>query len=83
MDSPYRVRGLMLGNHTGMGGVLQRMLRHFDQLWHRGVFLENYKKHAMFREGMEEFVSSREVVEGVVRGYKGVEETMGGALVGQ
>eukprot|EP00760_Papus_ankaliazontas_P011660 PhM_4_TR14933/c0_g1_i1/m.10792/K10389/TUBG; tubulin gamma len=70
VETKHRVSGLVIANHTSMAGLFQRTLKHFDQLWGRGVFLDNYKKHNPFKESLDEFKDSREVVDGVIKEYR-------------
>ena len=49
--------------------MFQTTLKQFDALYKRSAFLDNYKKEAMFADGMEEFEESREVVQRLVDEY--------------
>ena len=51
--------------------MFQTTLKQFDALYKRSAFLDNYKKEAMFSDGMEEFEESREVVQRLVDEYVG------------
>jgi tubulin gamma len=73
VETKHRVSGLMIANHTSIGNLFHRTLKHFDALWNKGVFLDNYKKHGKFAESLDEFRSARETVESLVKEYKACE----------
>jgi|TARA_B110000208_G_C11686917_1_gene400864 hypothetical protein len=60
----------MIANHTSIGNIFALTLQQFDKLFRKGAFLENYKKEAMFSDGLDEFEESREVVQRLVDEYK-------------
>ena len=77
-QSPYaeqrhRVSGLLIANHTSTAGVFAKLCSQFDQLWKRGGFLDQYKRHVTFADDLEEFVQSREAVAGLLEAYKEAE----------
>ena len=45
----------------------------YDKIRKRNAFLEQYRKEPMFIDGLEEFDSSREVVENLIQEYKAAE----------
>lgn len=76
--SPYvksnnRVTGLMMANHTCVNKLFGRMLDDFDRLFNRQAFLQQYRQENIFRDGLDEFVSSREVVESLADEYRACE----------
>ena len=74
IDTRHRVSGLVLANHTSIGGLFARTARNFDKLYSKGAYVEQYKQYGPFRDGgMEEFANSREVIEGLVNEYKACE----------
>ncbi len=50
VETPHRVSGLMLGNHTSMGVLLRKILNQFDRLAKRNAFYEQYRKFPMFED---------------------------------
>ncbi|KAI9029941.1 tubulin gamma chain [Phycomyces nitens] len=73
VQTPHRVSGLMLANHTGITSLLQRTCDQFDRLMRRNAFLESYRKDAIFSDDLDEFSDSREVVRDLVDEYKACE----------
>jgi tubulin gamma len=59
VQSSHRVSGLMLANHTSIATLFKRMCDQYDRLRKRNAFLEQYKRQAMFMDGLEEFDDSR------------------------
>ena len=53
--------------------MLKRTVDQYDKLRKRNAFLDQYKKEAMFSDGLEEFDSSREVVMELIREYEACE----------
>jgi len=51
--------------------LLQSCVKRFDKLFKVGAFVENYRNFGtMFKENLEEFVDSREVVNSLIDEYK-------------
>lgn len=73
VDSPTRLSGLMLANHTSVSSLFQRTLDQYDRLRNRQAFINEYRKQPMFEDSLDEFDSAREVVRNVVSEYKGLE----------
>jgi tubulin gamma len=73
VDSRHRVSGLCMANHTSIASLFQRTLKQYDKIFNAGAFLDNYKKYAHFKENLDEFRDSRDVVDGLVREYKACE----------
>lgn len=70
LDSPHKVSGLMLANHTSIGSLFKRAVDQFDQLRKHKAFLDNYRKEPMFADNFDEFDNAREVVMDVINEYK-------------
>lgn len=74
--SPYvryqhRVSGLLLANHTSMHFLLGKMLKQYDRMRKVGAYIENYRNYgSVFRDNLDEFDDSREVVRQVVDEYQ-------------
>ena len=63
----------MLANHTDIHTLFGRVILNYDKLRKKGAFLDMYRKEPMFRDDLEEFESSREVVQSLVDEYKAAE----------
>jgi tubulin gamma len=77
--SPYvetanKVSGLMLANHTSIYTLFERVIKQYDKLRKRNAFLDNYKKEAIFRDNLDEFDDSKEIVEQLIEEYKAAEK---------
>lgn len=75
VETSHRVSGLMLANHTGIHSLFGRTLQQYDRLRKRNAFLDNYKREDMFKDGLEEFDESREVVSDLVSEYKAAQRS--------
>lgn len=73
VQTPYRVNGLMLANHTSMSSMFKRTLDQYDKLRKRNAFLEQYKREAIFSDGLEEFDDSRVILQELVDDYQACE----------
>ena len=65
----------MLANHTGIATLFKRIVLQYDRLRKRNAYLENYKKFEMFRDGFEEFDTSREIVTDLINEYEAAERS--------
>ncbi|KAL7413996.1 gamma tubulin [Mrakia frigida] len=74
IQTSHRVSGLMLANHTSIATLFKRTLHQYDLLRKRGAYIEQYKKEDMFRDGLEEFDDSRNVVQELVEEYRSCEQ---------
>ncbi|ODQ52788.1 tubulin gamma chain [Saitoella complicata NRRL Y-17804] len=73
VQTPHKVSGLMLANHTSIASLFKRTLDQYDKLRKRNAFLEQYRREPMFADGLEEFDSSRAVVQELVNEYEAAE----------
>lgn len=73
VESPNRLSGLMLANHTCIASLFMRISDQFDRLMRRQAFIDQYKKQPIFEESLDEFHDSREVVRRVVDQYQKLE----------
>lgn len=73
LTEEHRVSGLMIANHTGIRSLFGRTAKQYDKLRKRNAFLEQYKKQSMFSDSLEEFDSSREIVQELMDEYKAAE----------
>lgn len=63
VHTSHRVSGLMLANHTSIRNLFERTLKQYDKFRKRGAFLDQFKKEDIFSDSLEEFDSSRAVVQ--------------------
>lgn len=73
IQTPHRVSGLMLANHTSMASVFKRITEQYAQLRKRNAFMEQYKKYPMFEDGLEEFDDARNVLQDLIDEYSAAE----------
>ncbi len=64
----------MMANHTSIHSLFDRVLKQYEKLRKRNAFVDNYKKEAMFRDNLEEFDDSKEVVEQLIHEYMAAEQ---------
>lgn len=69
VQSAHRVSGLMLANHTSISTLFERCLRQYEKLRKREAFLDQFKKVAIFKDNLDEFDASREVLQQLVDEY--------------
>lgn len=72
VQTPHRVSGLMLANHTSIASLFKRICDQYDRLRKRNAFLEQYKREtsASQTDALEEFDSSRDVVQQLISEYE-------------
>jgi len=70
IQSAHRVSGLMLANHTSISTLFERCLRQYEKLRKREAFLDQFKRVAIFKENLDEFDASREVLQQLVDEYQ-------------
>ncbi len=73
LKTEHRVSGLMIANHTSIRSLFGRTVSQYDRLRKRNAFLEQYRKESMFSDSLDEFDSSREVVQELIDEYKAAE----------
>jgi tubulin gamma len=59
VQTPHRVSGLMLANHTCISSLFKRTCDQYDRLRKRNAFLDQYRKETVFDGSLEEFDDSR------------------------
>ena len=65
----------MLANNTGIATLFKRIVFQYDRLRKRNAFLEQYKRHETFRDGLGEFDICREVVMDLINEYEAAERS--------
>ncbi|CAG0883836.1 unnamed protein product [Cyprideis torosa] len=69
LPAQHRISGLMLANHTSINTLFECTLSQYDKFRKREAFLDQFKKEPMFRNNLQEFDDSREVVQRLVDEY--------------
>jgi tubulin gamma len=69
IQSAHRVSGLMLANHTSISTLFERCLGQYEKLRKREAFLDQFKKMAIFKDNLDEFDASREVLQQLIDEY--------------
>jgi len=64
----------MLANHTSIHASFAEQVAQYDKFRNRNAFIDQYKKEAIFKDGLEEFDDSRAVVSALVNEYKASEK---------
>lgn len=73
VESSHKVSGLMLANHTSIAYLMSTILTNYNALFKKKVFLDNYRKEDIFKDSLDEFNDSQEVVQRVVEEYNASE----------
>lgn len=73
VETAYKVSGLMLANHTSIAQLMQGINDSFNSLFKKRVFLDNFRKEDMFKDDLEEFNDSQDVVLKVIEEYNASE----------
>lgn len=69
IETPHKVSGMMLANHTSIRGLFKQFLDQYKMLSKRGAFMDQFKKTKLFQENLDEFHDAEEVVRGLVDEY--------------
>lgn len=72
-NSDY-VSGMMLANTTSVTSLFRRACSAFDVIFKKGAFLHKFQNGKMFQSGWDEFLESREVIQGVIDEYTAAEQ---------
>jgi tubulin gamma len=73
VQAQHKVSGLMIANHTSIASLFKRTCEQYDRFRKRNAFLEQYRKMDMFKDGLEEFDDSRNVVQSLIDEYAACE----------
>jgi tubulin gamma len=69
-ESKNKVSGLMLANHTSVSTLFARAAIDFDKMKKRNAYIDQFKKTDMFKDSLEEFDISRQVVGKLIEEYQ-------------
>jgi tubulin gamma len=73
LESNHKVSGMMLANNTSIAKLIDNILVNYNQLFKKGAYLEHYRKEDLFKDNLDEFKDSLEVVTRVVEEYNAAE----------
>lgn len=65
---------MMLANTTSVTSLFRRACSAFDVIFKKGAFLHKFQNGKMFQSGWDEFLESREVIQGVIDEYTAAEQ---------
>lgn len=74
IESPHKVSGLMLANHTGIRSIFKILYDQYRTFRKRDAYMNVYKKHKIFEDNLDEFDSSDEVVKNLIEEYAAAEK---------
>ena len=74
IESPHKVSGLMLANHTGIRSIFKILYDQYKTFRKRDAFMDGYKQTKIFEENLDEFDSSDEVVKNLIDEYAAAEK---------
>jgi tubulin gamma len=70
VQTPHRVSGLMLANHTSITHLFKKTIQQYDKLRKREAFLDQFKKEDLFKDNLDELDSSRECIQELIDEYQ-------------
>ena len=73
IETPHKVSGFLLANHTSIAELLDRLLSQYDRIKSRNAFLDNYRREPMFHDSLDEFDHARETVVNLIEEYRACE----------
>lgn len=73
VETKHKVSGLMLANHTNIRSLFDKILKQYKAMRLKKAYIMNYEKYDIFHNDLEEFDSSKEVVEQLIDEYKAAE----------
>lgn len=69
IETPHKVSGMMLANHTSIRGLFKQFLDQYKKLSNKGAFMESFRRTRIFQDSLDEFNEAEEVVRGLVDEY--------------
>jgi tubulin gamma len=73
VETPYKVSGLMLANHTSISILMQGILDSYNSIYKKKAYLDMFRREDMFKDSLEEFNDAAEVVQKVIEEYNASE----------
>jgi len=69
VETPYKVSGCMLANHTSISILMQGILDSYNSIYKKKAYLDMFRREDMFKDSLEEFNDAADVVQKVVEEY--------------
>lgn len=73
LETPHKVSGLMLANHTSIALLMNQIVEKFASLFKKKAFLDMFRKEDMFKDNFEEFNDCQDVALKVIEEYQASE----------
>ena len=73
IETPHKVSGLMLANHTCIAHLIQGIMDTFNIIYKKKAYLDMFRREEMFKDSLEEFNDAQETVLKVVEEYNASE----------
>ena len=73
VETPYKVSGLMLANHTSISILMQGIIDSYNSIYKKKAYLDMFRREDMFKDSLEEFNDAAEVVQKVIEEYNASE----------
>jgi tubulin gamma len=73
LETPYKVSGLMLANHTSVAQLMQTIMDAYNVMFKKKAYMDQFRKEDMFRDSLDEFIDASEVVNKVIEEYNASE----------
>jgi tubulin gamma len=74
IESPHKVSGLMLANHTGIRSIFKILYDQYRTFRKRDAYMNVYKQTKIFADNLDEFDDSDEVVRNLIEEYAAAEK---------
>ncbi len=73
VETPYKVSGLMLANHTSISILMQGIIDSYGSLFKKKAYLDMFRREDLFKDSLEEFNDAADVVQRVIEEYNASE----------
>jgi tubulin gamma len=73
LETPYKVSGLMLANHTSISILMQGIIDSYNSLFKKKAYLDMFRREDLFKDTLDEFNDAADVVQKVIEEYNASE----------
>jgi tubulin gamma len=73
VETPYKVSGLMLANHTSISILMQGIIDSYNSLFKKKAYLDMFRREDLFKDTLDEFNDAADVVQKVIEEYNASE----------
>ena len=73
VETAYKVSGLMLANHTSIAQLMQGIVDAHNSMFKKKAYIDMFRKEDMFKDSLDEFNDSMDVVNKVIEEYNASE----------